>query len=262
MPLVLSEGEKNFLRDAVREGLRLDQRSLLLHRNYSVELDPVPQASGSARVQLKAQEWSSKSADVLVAIKADIVAPSDGLDQDIGELEISVEDTTSFERTLPHIASLITDSIPHSFLKQLVIQKKRFVWKIFIDCMLFDSDGGIPDAVSVAVRLALLQCKLPDVIMEAAGESSTLSMDTNHMTSLDCLDIPIHVTIALMDGLLIVDPTANEEASLDAIVVIGVRRDATICSIRTEMGVMAQSVLLEVISLAQNTANSIYLSQE
>lgn len=262
MPLILSEGERDFLRDAVREGLRLDQRSLILHRNYVVELDPVPQASGSARVQLRAQEWSSKSTDVLVAIKADIIAPSDGFDQDVGELEISVEDTTSFERTLPHIASLTTESIPHSFLKQLVIQKRTFVWKIFIDCMLFDSDGGIPDVVSVAVRLALLQCKLPAVIIEAAGESSTLSMDTSRMTSLDCSDIPVHVTIALMDGLLVVDPTANEEASLDAIVVIGVRRDSTICSIRAEVGVMAQSVLLEAISLAQSTANSIYLSQE
>ena len=82
------------------------------------------------------------------------------------------------------------------------------------------------------------------------------------MTCLDCTDIPIHVTIGLIDGLLIVDPVANEEASLDAIVVIGVRRDATVCSIRTELGAMAQSVLLEAISLAQDTAISIYQGQE
>jgi exosome complex component RRP42 len=61
--------ERAFVRDGIEQSVRVDGRAREDYRSMVLELGVVPQASGSARLRLG-------GTDVMVAVKADIGAPS------------------------------------------------------------------------------------------------------------------------------------------------------------------------------------------
>ena len=81
----LSEPERKFIVDGVRQDLRHDGRGRLDYRHLGVEGGLLPLANGSSRVTLLSGET-----EVLVAVKAEL-APPDAAAPDRGSVECDVE---------------------------------------------------------------------------------------------------------------------------------------------------------------------------
>ncbi len=82
----ISKQEKDFLKNAIVEhSFRMDGRSLLDYRTFTVETGVVQQANGSARVRL-----GQRGTDVLVGVKVEIGSPDTEF-PDQGKLQVHVE---------------------------------------------------------------------------------------------------------------------------------------------------------------------------
>lgn len=172
------------------------------------------------------------------------------------------EDYQEHERRMSELAMLVKALIPPDFSRQLCIQAGRYAWKLFVDCLIFGADGGQADAIACGVRAALKRVKLPTVVVEASGESTSISLDPSRCTTLDTGSIPVLVTMASIAGVLMVDPTRDELLTADFIVTVAVDAEGRISTVQTVHGKLAPSVLLEAIAVAQQTASAFYSSQQ
>ena len=93
------------------------------------------------------------------------------------------------------------------------------VWMICVDCIVLDDDGNLLDALSIAVREAIRDTKMPNFeVIEAneAGSSGAgdiqLTDDPNAYWRLKCGQVPILVTLLPIDAEWIVDAMSEEEA--------------------------------------------------
>ncbi len=113
-------------------------------------------------------------------------------------------------------------------LSKLVIQKDVSVVGIFSDNSVVDYDGNLFDACSYATTAAILSCKLPkwelkdDVPMLVEGETSDVPVTT----------IPVSVTMAKIDGEIVVDPNSDEWDCMDARITITTDSDENICALQ------------------------------
>ena len=81
----ISDPEKKYIVDGVRQDIRPDGRGRLDHRFLTVEIGLLPLANGSARVTLVSGET-----EVIVAVKAELGSPSEGA-LDKGTIECDVD---------------------------------------------------------------------------------------------------------------------------------------------------------------------------
>src|ERR1700733_5493925 len=81
--LLLSSSERDFVVQGVAAAIRSDGRELHQFRPFLVELNPVPQAAGSARIKLG-------RTDILVSIKTDL-GPPDLNEPLLGKVQCAVE---------------------------------------------------------------------------------------------------------------------------------------------------------------------------
>lgn len=172
------------------------------------------------------------------------------------------EDRQEHERRMSELAMLVKTLIPSDFAHQLCIQPGKYAWKLFVDCLVFAADGGQADAIACGVRAALKQVKLPTVLVEASGESTSISLDPSKCTTLETRSIPVLVTMASIEGVLMVDPTRDELLTADFILAVAVDAESRISAVQTVHGKLAPSLLLEAISVAQQMASAFYSSQQ
>ena len=184
-------------------GGRLDHRSLTL------ELGTSPQASGSARLRLG-------STDVMVAVRADAGTPPAGFPTH-GRLSCAVELSASADpayegrgggegrrRAFPRARARLAGRFrgrrgcyppPHPAcaappsdhgagaalaMESLGIQKGKSCWVLRCDCLVLSADGSALDALSVAIKAALADCKIPKVTAVAGpnhGDPTELELD-------------------------------------------------------------------------------------
>lgn len=230
--VIIEQLKREQILELLHQGKRLDGRGLHDQRSLSIETGIIPKANGSARVRLGDTEIVTG-----VKIQPDKPFPDLG---DKGILICTAEilplADPSAEPGPPgeaviELARVVDRGIRETEmldLKQLVLIKDKSVIGIFVDCSVINTDGNLFDACSYASVAALLSCTVPKyeikeelpVLIE--GEKSKPPVNT----------IPVSVTMARIGNHIVVDPTADEEACMDARITITSNSDGNICALQ------------------------------
>ncbi|XP_028155891.1 exosome complex component RRP42 [Ostrinia furnacalis] len=227
--LLLSETEKVFILHGVQDDYRSDGRSNIDYRPMELETDVVSHASGSARLRLA-------NTDILVGVKTEIDVPKPEK-PDSGKLEFFVDcsanATPEFEgRGGEQLASSISNLMQRAYhssqafnLKQLCIFEGKQCWKLYIDILILECGGNLCDAVSLAVKAALFNTRIPFVkaaLMDGGNVDLQLSDDPYDSKLLNVGSAPLLVTLCKIGDRCVVDPSAEEESCSVISLIVGV----------------------------------------
>jgi exosome complex component RRP42 len=217
--------------DVISKGKRLDGRVLDEMRTLEAELDIIKKANGSAKVKLGDSE-------VIAGIKVETGEPFEGLENK-GALIISaevlptaspyIEPGPPDEETI-ELARVVDRGIRESEmldLDRLVLVPGKIVYTIFVDCSVINTDGNLLDATSYAVVSALLSCKLPIFEIEDGKVVDTGKTQDPPLTT-----VPVSITQVRIGDTIILDPTAEEEACMNARMTITTNSDGDYAAIQ------------------------------
>lgn len=227
--VLLSEAEKTYILHGILKDYRNDGRSNRDYRPLELETDVVVHAMGSARLRLA-------KTDILVAVKADIDIPNPDRPKE-GKIEFFVDcsanATPDFEgRGGEELATEIANTLSKAYLSQqafdlspLCILAKHQCWKLYADILILECGGNLFDAVSLAVKAALYNTKLPRVSsaeLDGGAMDIILTDDPYDCERLHIQSAPLLVTVCKIGDHCVVDPSAEEEECSAISVVIGV----------------------------------------
>ncbi|HYY66493.1 MAG TPA: exosome complex protein Rrp42 [Nitrososphaeraceae archaeon] len=217
--IIVEHLRKQQMWDAISKGKRLDGRDLNDIRPIEIELNTVKKANGSAKVKLG-------NSEVIAGIKVETGEPFEGLENK-GALIVSaevlptaspyIEPGPPDEETV-ELARVVDRGIRESEmldLDKLVLVPGKTVYTIFVDCSIINADGNLFDATSYAVVSALASSKMP--IFEVQDSKI---VDTGNVRDPPVTTLPVSITMVRIGGAVIVDPTAEEEACMDARITI------------------------------------------
>ncbi len=204
------------MNELLAKGKRLDGRELLETRDLKVEANVIEKAEGSARVKLG-------NTEVIAGVKVNLGSPFPDT-PDKGLLVVSAEvlplaspyaepgppDENSIE-----LARVVDRGIRESGMidvSKLVLVPGKHVYAVFADVSILNVDGNLFDATSYAVVTALLTTRLPKYEMSSEG----IPTKTEERIPLPIQTVPVSVTMAKVGEFLVVDPTSEEEAVMEA----------------------------------------------
>ncbi len=220
---IVSSVRRDYIADLVRQGKRIDARTLDQFREVSIEVGPIKSAQGSALVKVGKTQ-------VMAGIKVEHAEPFADK-PDSGMLIVNVEllplASPTFEPGRPsenaiELSRVVDRGIRESNaidLDKLVIKSGEDVWAVFIDIYVLDHDGNLIDASALAAMAALLNAKPPE------DEAWTLP-------EFPIQKKPVAVTVAKINDELMIDPCLDEEGVKDARITIATIEDGSICAIQ------------------------------
>ena len=236
----------------LKRGERADNRGLLDYRPLGIILSPIEKAEGSALVKLGRTQ-------VLVGVKLDLGSPFEDRPNE-GVLQVHAEfvplASPSFEPGPPdenavELARVIDRSIrePRVIkLDELVLEPGRLVWVIYNDIYLIDHAGNAIDASMIASMLALASAKLPSLVKTEEGYRINRGLKER---SLPVSSLVATVTMAIIEDVILVDPSMEEENIADTLLTIAVDEKERICGVqkRGEKGI-SRSILDKAVDVA------------
>src|SRR3989337_231860 len=215
----------------IEKGKRLDERGLLDTREIKIEQGLIEKAEGSARVYLGKTE-------VLVGVKVGLGEPFPDTPNE-GVLTVNAElvplASPNFEPGPPdensiELARIVDRGIRESKAidnEKLCIEPGKKVFVVFVDVYVLNHDGNLIDASALAAVSALVNTKMPNYEVED-GE---VKIKTGY-SPLPLKDHPITVTVAKINGKLVVDPWIEEEQVMEARISMAINDDGNICAIQ------------------------------
>ncbi|EEZ99918.1 exosome complex component RRP42 [Tribolium castaneum] len=259
--MALCEAEKTFVLHGVEENFRVDGREREDYRPIELETNIVSHAFGSARLRLA-------NTDVLVAVKIEVDVPYPERPKE-GKLEFFVDcsanATPDFEgRGGEDLAIEISNSLSAAYkspevfdLTKLCILKGHKCWKIFVDILLLECGGNLYDAVSIAVKAALWDTRIPlvkSVTVDGNNVDMEVSDELHDCQKLDVTAAPIMVTVCKIGEQCIVDPNVAEELCSVGAVVIAVSKDKFSTVLQIGSGSLHPQTLLECLQMGEKVA--------
>jgi exosome complex component RRP42 len=210
--------------DSISKGKRLDGRNLDEIRPIEIEFDIIKKANGSAKVKLG-------NTEVVTGVKVETGEPFEGLENK-GALILSAEVLPTAspysepgppdEETI-ELARVVDRGVRESQmvdLDKLVLIPGKTVYTIFVDCSIINTDGNLFDATLYAVISALISSKLP--VFEIQDGKV---VDIGNRQDPPITTIPISITAVKIGDAVILDPTSEEEACMDARITITTNSD-------------------------------------
>ncbi len=229
--IIVEHLRKQQMWDSISKGKRLDGRNLDEIRPIEIEVGLIKKANGSARVKLG-------NSEVVAGVKVETGEPFEGLENK-GALILSaevlptaspyIEPGPPDEETV-ELARVVDRGIRESEmldLNKLVLIPGEIVYVIFVDCSVINADGNLFDATSYAVVSALLDSKLPVFEIRDKKVVETAEKQNPPITTL-----PVSITAVRIGGSLILDPTAEEEACMDARITITTNSDHNFAAVQ------------------------------
>ncbi|XP_071958498.1 exosome complex component RRP42-like [Antedon mediterranea] len=225
----LSEAEKTFIIHGIQDDLRSDGRECETYRLIEVECGLVSNCSGSARLKLS-------NTDILVGIKAEMGTPKTNL-PDEGYLEFFVDCSATASpkfdgRGGEDLASEIATTMARMYgstktlnLKDLCILSGECCWVLYIDVVVLECGGNLFDAVSLGIKAALADARIPKVTVQMDDEGNQemdVSEDPDDCYRFQTDMVPLLVTINKVNQKHIIDATIKEEACSLACVIMSV----------------------------------------
>lgn len=230
--IIVEHLRKQQMREAILRSKRLDGRSLDEGRPLEIELGIIGKADGSARVRLG-------NSEVVAGVKVETGEPFEGLENK-GALILSaevlptaspyIEPGPPDEETI-ELARVVDRGVRESEmvdLEKLALVPGKIVYTIFVDCSIINYDGNLFDASSYAVVSALMSSKLP--VYEVQGDGTV--MNTGMKMDPPITTIPVSVTAVKIGDSVILDPTAEEEACMDARITITTNSDGNFAAMQ------------------------------
>lgn len=163
--LILSEAEKLFIRNGVKQNIRIDGRNCLNYRNIEIETNIISNCFGSAHIRLG-------NCDVMAAVKVDLInIDNKDADKDKGKIEffadLSANASPFFEgkggnETANLIVSALTEAYEQCFdFKVLCVLENKYTWTINVDILILEvgSKASLFDACAIAAKVALLNSR-------------------------------------------------------------------------------------------------------
>ena len=230
--LILDQLRRDKILELLKQGRRVDGRSLDEQRPLVVETGVIPKANGSARIKLG-------NTEVITGVKIQPDKPF----PDLGDKGILICTAEILPLADPHVepgppneevielARVVDRGIRETEmidLHQLVLIENKSVIGLFIDSSVIDADGNLFDACSYASVAAILSCTVPkyeikdEVPVLVEGVTSKPPIKT----------IPVSVTMARIGDYIVVDPTKEEQACMDARITITTNSDGNICALQ------------------------------
>jgi exosome complex component RRP42 len=252
----LSSFEKEFILDGVQKDIRADGRSCFDYRHLTIETGVLSNTSGSSRLRLAAT-------DVLVGIKVELGRPLPG--QDEGQILFSVECSTSASpefqgRGGDLLSACLTRCLERMIankkaidMNKLIIIPEKQCWIIYVDTMILVNGGNVLDAISLAIRAALLDVKIPEISVVEDGDNYELEIsdDPQACQTLDLGSWPVLVTLSEIGSKFIVDASIEEECCTVGRVTFGVNKDGSImCTQKAGKGTVDPTILPEMLKIA------------
>lgn len=217
--IIVEHLRKQQMWEAISKGKRLDGRNLDDIRPIEAEVNVIRKANGSSKVNLG-------NSEVVAGVKVETGRPFEGLENK-GALILSaeilptaspyIEPGPPDEETI-ELARVVDRGIRESEmidLDKLVLVPGEIVYTIFVDCSIINADGNLFDATSYAVVSALISSKIP-IFKVQDGKV----IDSGDVQEPPLTTIPISITAARVGDTVILDPTAEEEACMDARITI------------------------------------------
>lgn len=227
--LVVEQLRRNQMIELLAQGKRLDGRGLLDYRNIQIETGIIPKASGSARVTIG-------NTQVIAGVKIETGTPfPDTPDQGLLVVNAEVLPLSSPyaepgppDESAIELARVVDRGIRESQMidvSKLVIKEGEKVYAVFADVSILNIDGNLFDTTSYAVVAALLTTRyskyeLVDGKLQQTDVQEALPLKT----------IPISVTMAKIGDSIIVDPTDEEEAVMDARLTLTTDSNSNVCA--------------------------------
>ncbi len=203
---------EQYIRERLLKGVRDEGRGLFSFRKADLEINKIPNAEGSAEVNLG-------NTKVLVGIKMDVGEPmkdkpDEGTIMTGAELLPLAHHT--YEAGPPsaeavELARVIDRGIRAANmidLKKLFIDEEK-VWSVFIDVYVLNYDGNLFDAGTLAAVAALKDTRMPKY------EGGKVVRD-GKLGKLEIQNLCTSCTFAKVAGTTILDPDGGEEDFADA----------------------------------------------
>jgi len=213
--------DKEAMNEMIARNKRLDSRELDQFREIKVEAGVISSAEGSSRVCIGKTEG-------IAGVKMDLAEPFPD-SKDEGVLMVNAEFVPlafeKFETGPPsdesiELARVVDRTIRESQIldmKKLCIKQGEKVWTIFIDIDIIDHDGNLIDAATLASVQALLNTRMPKMNKE------TYEIDYKTKESpLPINGMPVSLSFVKISGKILIDPSLQEEDSMDARFTVGV----------------------------------------
>ncbi|KAM6169365.1 exosome complex component RRP42 [Rhynchocyon petersi] len=266
--VALSEAEKVYIVHGVQEDLRVDGRSCEDYRSVEVETDVVSNTSGSARVKLG-------HTDILVGVKAEMGTPKLERPNE-GHLEFFVDcsanATPEFEgRGGDELGTEIANTLYRIFnnkssvdLKSLCISPQEHCWILYVDVLLLECGGNLFDAISIAVKAALFNTRIPKVRVtedEEGTKDIELFDDPYDCIRLSVEDVPCIVTLCKIGYRHVVDATLQEEAcSLASLLVSVTSKGVVTCMRKVGKGSLDPESIFEMMETGKRAGKLLHAS--
>ena len=236
---------EQYIRDRIAKGIRDGNRGVLSFRDISVEVGKIPNAEGSAEVNLGHTK-------VLAGIKLGVGEPMRDKPEE-GTIMTGAELLPlahhSYDAGPPtaesiELARVIDRGIRASNmvdLKKLFIEEGK-AWNLFIDIYVLNYDGNLFDAGTLAAVIALQNTKMPryedkEVIRE-------------NMSRLEIQNTPTSCTFAKVADTILLDTDGSEEDFSQARLTIA--NDENVVR-AMQKGLMGSFTVREVESLVETT---------
>jgi len=229
--IIVEHLRKQQMWDSLSKGKRLDGRNLDDLRPMEIEMGLIKKANGSARVRLG-------NSEVVAGVKVETGEPFEGLENK-GALILSAE---VLPTASPHIepgppdeetvelARVVDRGIRESEmldLNKLVLVTGEIVYVIFVDCSVINADGNLFDATSYAAVASLMNSKLPVFEIHDGKVVDTGEKQHSPITTL-----PVSITAVRIGDSILLDPTAEEEACMDARITITTNSDNNFAAVQ------------------------------
>ncbi|ESN92713.1 hypothetical protein HELRODRAFT_108114 [Helobdella robusta] len=239
--LLLSEAERTYIVHGIQQNVRQDGRSREDYRYIELETDFVPHLCGSARVRLS-------NTDILAGVKAEIGEPSEGSPKE-GYLKFfidcSANATPDFEgRGGEALAEGISSMLENIYLHKSTLDYEKLgiipgkkCWVLYVDVLILEVGGNLIDAISLAVKAALFNSKIPNltVVTSELNEAEIeLSDDPYDCFRLDVSRAPCIVTLNKVLDKYIVDASLEEETCISSRIILGVQPDGTVTGLKKD----------------------------
>ena len=227
--LVVGQLRRKQMIELLSQGKRLDGRGLLDYRPITIETGVIPKASGSARVTIG-------NTQLIAGVKVETGTPfPDTPDQGLLIVNAEVLPLASPyaepgppDESAIELARVVDRGIRESQMidvSKLVIKQGEKVYAVFADVSILNIDGNLFDTTSYAVVAAMLSARYTKYEM-VDGKLK----QTDVKESLPLSTIPVSVTMAKIGDSIVVDPTDEEEAVMDARLTLTTGSNGNICA--------------------------------
>ncbi len=248
---IVADIKRDYVYQKLRNNERIDGRGFTEFRKIRIETGIIDKAEGSAVVRIGDTE-------VMVGIKMQPGEPfPDTPDRGviISNAELVPLASPTFEPGPPdensiELARVVDRGIRESEaidLEKLCITEGEEVWLVFIDIHVLDDDGNLQDASALAAISALLNTTIPNERF-GYGDDEILPVR----------DLPVSVTSLIVDEMILVDPSSDEEKlSKSRITITTDTHDNIVAIQKSGAYTLTEDKLYEVVDISIEKAREI-----